>query len=398
MIFYGIGKNYYTTEKFGLLPNGENIKLIDKNGDGSSQGGKLVLTPEALFDGCFEDVYVFPTNSEEIIERLVGELGYDIKQIKKTLDINKECILGHLEKYKYVMLTTDIDYINYPYFSLRSRPDFTMRPILDQKEKMMFNCYSDKPVEDSIIFIVRDHCFKKFIEYGIIDYLKKKYTRSKWVTVLSDMCDGEYGRISTFGKDYIELLKNNFDLILTYHFRDSKKYDLVYYEQTYPSQHREITMEYDVLFLGKAKNRLNLLHSVYSKLIENNIKCRFIINDVNMVDQVYEKIEYNRVMSYDSYLEEVQKCRCILEICQVGDETSYRFAEAVVNNKKLLVNDTSCQSRKYFDHRYMRCFTNVDDIDIDWIKDDQVVDYKYKGEFEPDRFLSYITDSLNNRK
>ena len=36
---------------------------------------------------------------------------------------------------------------------------------------------------------------------------------------------------------------------------------------------------------------------------------------------------------------------------------------------------------KYYDARYMKYFKNIDDIDIEWVKRREKVDYGYKDDF-----------------
>ena len=44
----------------------------------------------------------------------------------------------------------------------------------------------------------------------------------------------------------------------------------------------------------------------------------------------------------------------------------------------------------YYNPEYMFIFTNIEDIDINWIKQDVVVDYEYQDDFSPINFLEEI--------
>ncbi len=394
MILYGIGKNYKTLKSYGLLPAGEKLLLVDRNKQGEYCDGNIINGPEILKDYTSEDIFVLPTKYDSITESLVYDYGVNRERIRTISYINKRIVLGDIDHCKYVMLTTDSDYLNFPYISLLQRNDFKMCPILDQISDRD-DYYSDKTNECEVVFIVRDHCFVKLTEYGIMDYLKRKYINASWVSVMSDMCEGEYGRFKLFGDDYLVKMKSAFDIIMTYHSEDARRHGLIYYEQAYPSFCYRDEVIYDVLFIGNSKNRLKLLHNTFLWLKEHEVTCRFYINGVNENEQIADAdIVYNTIIPYNDYLREVAKCKCILEICQTGDETTYRYAEAIINNKKLLVNDMSCIHRKYYDSRFIRYFAEVTDIDCEWIKSDIFVDYNYKNDFSPEKFLKFIDDEL----
>ncbi len=397
MILYGIGKNYGTLKSYGLLPYDDKVLLVDKNKCGNVYDGRVIHGIEAIKERPFDTIWVLPSCSEDIVENLTADLKIDKERIKTTPFINSQIVLGNLDPYKYVMITTDSDYLNFPYMSLLNSNDFTMRPILDQVNGGFFSANVGESTKKHV-FIVRDHCFIKLQQYGLINYLKSIYDKSFWVVIMSDMCGGEFGRLETFGYDYLNRLKAEFDVVLTYHRGDAQKYGLVYYEQTYPQISYKDRIMYDVLFVGNSKNRLELLHSTYRRLTEQGVSCRFFINNVNDGDQLPNaEIVYNTPLPYDAYLHEVAKSKCILEICQKGDETTYRYAEAIMNNKKLLVNDSSCVTRKYYNSNFMMCFDNPEDIDPNWIKNEITVNYHYENDFSPSNFLGFIEKCIENR-
>ena len=300
--------------------------------------------------------------------------------------------------YKYVMLTTDVDYLNYPYECLCNRDDFCMKGFLFQDSKLIFDDENEEIDTSPITFIVRDHCYMHYKSMGIFEYLKKRYPRSKWVALMSDMCGGKHGRLQLFGSDYIDNLKKDFKTVITYHSAEAQKYDLFYHEQVYPKYSDNIERGTGVLFVGYAKNRLGLLHETYRLLKNNGIQCKFFINGVSDEDKIENSdIVYNNEIRYRDYLDKVRECDCILEICQIGNESTYRYNEAVVYNKRFLFNDPSCLQRRYYNPKFMRFFDDVKDIDLEWLKSQNDVDYGYKGDFQPERLLEYIDELLMSR-
>lgn len=401
VILFGIGNNYNLFMRYADISSMKIVALVDSCRAGENINNMTIVSPEMI--GCleFDYIYVLPTESDDIVLYLTKTLGILHERVLQPYDINKIVMLGKLGRYNYVMITTDTDYLNYPYMSLRERNDFTMRVLLPQKEEFISFDSNEETDYSNVNFIIRDHCYIQNKALGVWDYLKKKYCNARWIVILSDMCDGDMGRFARMGIDYLDDLKKDFEFVITYHAGDAKKYRLLHKEQTYPysigMMNGNAIMEFDVLFVGNAKQRLGLIHDVYLTLVENGIRCRFYINGVNSNDQLANSdIIYNHMLSYENYLKEVQKCRCILEVCQVGNESTYRYDEAVVNNKKLLFNDPSCMDRKYFNKEFMHYFQNAADLDIDWIRRDISVDYKYENDFSPNRFLKYIDDILIN--
>lgn len=89
---------------------------------------------------------------------------------------------------------------------------------------------------------------------------------------------------------------------------------------------------------------------------------------------------------YEEVIQSVVNTNCILEVMQDNQEgATLRYLEAVVYNKKLLTNNKSITTFPFYNPQYMKIFETVDDIDINWIKNQDVVDYGYKDEFSPKR-------------
>lgn len=389
---YGIGKNYEIIIKYLKRNDLEIVALFDKNKVGEQVDNRIIQSPDNISLYYFDELFVLPYKTEEIIKYLIENYAVDRNKIITLEKINKEYILGNLESKRYVMLTTNSDFLNFPYLNLTKRNDFTIRIPFNLEKRMDIRNIN---IQDSkIVFIVRDHCYPDLRNSDILLYLKRSFPLAKFVVVLSDMLEGEFGRFRFRGNDYVECMKRDFDLIITYHHEEARKFGITYYEQAYPFYKLSNKIEYNVLFVGHAKNRLPLLHEVYKYLKDNSISCKFIINDVPKSKEIFDDIIYNRELSYLDYLNEVSKCECLLEICQLGNESTYRYAEAVINNKKLLFNDITCLNRRYYNKDFMRYFSKYSEIDIEWLKNFNYVDYKYDGDFDPDRFLKFIENRL----
>ena len=68
--------------------------------------------------------------------------------------------------------------------------------------------------------------------------------------------------------------------------------------------------------------------------------------------------------------------------------------EAVVYNKKLLTNNKTILSFKYYNPRYMHYFEKIEDIDWNWVARKEKVNYEYEGDFSPIYLLQDISENL----
>ena len=55
--------------------------------------------------------------------------------------------------------------------------------------------------------------------------------------------------------------------------------------------------------------------------------------------------------------------------------------EAVIYNKRLITKNEEIKELPYYDSRYMQYFEKIEDIDWEWLRTDEKVDYHYKGDF-----------------
>lgn len=190
-------------------------------------------------------------------------------------------------------------------------------------------------------------------KYGLLDYLKRKYPRSKYVCFFQDIVK-DHKRIS------IEEVKRLFDLVISYDLGDSDRYKLEYHPTIFSKidvAKNDNIPSCDVYFVGAAKNRLNEIYNAYDILTAQGVKCDFYIINVPVhLQRICEGIHYITYMDYYTNLQHVQKCKGILEILQKGAVgASLRMKEALMFNKYFVTNGIS--SQKVFDeiesHRYV---------------------------------------------
>lgn len=144
----------------------------------------------------------------------------------------------------------------------------------------------------------------------------------------------------------------------------------------------------DVFFIGGLKGaRENLILSLFKKCESHNVKADFVLSCIdknqwknrnfpNNITCIKKWIPYSKVLS------KAARTNCIVEILQKNQfSQSVRYFEALVFNKKLLTNNPNIFELPYYDERYMKYFKSVEDIDFEWLKKKETVNYGYNNEF-----------------
>ncbi|MDT2565987.1 hypothetical protein [Enterococcus avium] len=154
----------------------------------------------------------------------------------------------------------------------------------------------------------------------------------------------------------------------------------------------------DIFFVGGLKgNRENDILNTFEFLNSNGCSTNFqlMISGVRKFkQQKYEDvIEYIRGkwIPYNQILKQVVSSNCILEIVQKGQTgPSLRYFEAVCYNKKLLTNNKYTKNFPFYNSKYMKIFDDISDIDVDWVKKEEKIDYHYDEDFSPKQLLNKL--------
>lgn len=239
------------------------------------------------------------------------------------------------------------------------------------------------------------------IPYQYLIDLKKKYS-VKYVLLLQDQWMNTGGKIGDcfYARKYVNRV--NFDYIFTFDPEDLKKYCFHYQEQLYSMLSNNVCIEInsDLYFCGRAKTeRLVKLHNVYDYLNKNGISMVYRISRVKKKDRKYSGILYKKEIPYRNMIQELKKSNCILEILTEGQSgASLRYFEAICYNKKLLTDNKNVVNLPFYDPRYIKVFENPEDIDIEWVKKREEINYHYDGRFSPSRFIDKIIELEEEKK
>ena len=194
--------------------------------------------------------------------------------------------------------------------------------------------------------------------------------------------------------------KFNWDAILTFDLNDSQKYGYKYMAFCYYSSHH-ISKVFedlnDAYFVGGLKGGRNeTIYQVCNFLLSKGVKC---MSDLMLIGNVEPKTikgvyYYRGWKPYDEILAKVNASNCIIEICQKGQTgATLRYFEAVCMNKKLLTNNKNIINFPFYNQKWMKIFSSVDDIDAEWVKKREPIDYKYNGEFSPTHLIDIILNA-----
>ena len=255
-------------------------------------------------------------------------------------------------------------------------------------DRVLFRDILQSFVPDYIIFTTcwySDH---------LINFFRNNSPNSKLILRFSDMVSRELGDLN---ETEIVKIKKQFDGVIAYNQEDCDNYGFTYHSVGYSRLKKECfvqTPKYDVVFIGADKGRLEHIRDAYYKFTSAGLKCFFYLIQVKKEDRRNDGIIYSdRIMPFCEYLSYELSSKCLFEIVQDGSTgRTYRMMEAIIYNKLLITNCPEIMNTDYYNIEYIQLYNKVSDIDPSFVfKNHADVNYEYKGEFSPLRYLEFIT-------
>jgi len=322
-------------------------------------------------------------------------------------------------KYKYIVVGYGYDYYNYVYGQLNELPNATFInewPVSGIARRLIWfhlSCnlpfqqvwvyiyvFFLKKIVKGMHFVPTDRiCFlllagganNALLKYRLCERIKNTFVNSKIVFFINDLV-GKTGQPVSLMKEYA-------DLVYSYDPNDCIKYSLInhvipYSDYTFPQTG---SPEYDVVFVGAAKDRLNDIMYIYFALTEKKVTCYFRIIDVPEEAQIQmEGISYSGGITYEENLRLLQKGNCILDVIQ-GESSgnTIRVGEAIILGKKLLTNNKHTPYNGVFDDKNMLCFENIDERVIQFVSDRSQVVYEIKDKMYPVDLFHNIENTIS---
>lgn len=189
-------------------------------------------------------------------------------------------------------------------------------------------------------------------------------------------------------KEKVDLLKKLNYEVWSFDKKECLDYGFSYNNQFYEDiKIEENNIKYDLLFVGKDKNRLKILLQLKEKYFDKlNLSYKFVVRKTEKYkDKKLNKyLQYNSI-EYKKLLVLISKSRCIIDLVKEGQEgITIRVLESVFYNKKLITNNKSIKSYDLYDSNNI--FIIDEDTDFDnFMKkpykkiDDKIMD-KYRSE------------------
>lgn len=253
--------------------------------------------------------------------------------------------------------------------------------------------------DEADIIICSNASLLKYNNFDKID-IHKKRRKSKVVLFLHDTLNKlTPNEVKTIND---KINKNIIDLVYSFDSKDCETYGFKYVVQCYTpiALNPSNIISSDLYFGGRSKGRLPLLSSILVSAQNYKVKSLFRIPELNnkekeMLLKTSPTIYHEKMLSYEETLKEMINCNCILEIVQDGQSgITWRTVEAFVYNKKLLTNNIQVIHNPYYNPKYIQVFTDVKDIDFEWVKSKEYISYGYKNDYSPLNLISKIKEDL----
>lgn len=228
-------------------------------------------------------------------------------------------------------------------------------------------------------------------DLSFISYIKRRLPDAKLIYLFSNVV-----RISGAMKyGTLDKLERVFDQIYAFDKVDAKNYGFCFTPLIYTRnpEYKENTKEYDVFYIGNAKDRLDSLHKIYERCIATDLRCCFYINGVSKEKQLYPAIHYNEPLSYSSVLDYISKSKCMVDAIQSGSTAmTIKVCESVIYDKKLITTNKNVANEPFYSPDYFYVFPSNEDLAAFVNKDVKGFSNSDKAYFSPATFFDRINE------
>lgn len=198
-------------------------------------------------------------------------------------------------------------------------------------------------------------------------------------------------------------LKDDYDIVFAFDPQDAKKYGFEYSKLIYTAKLPEkddSSYEYDIFYVGQAKDRHEKLIEIFKDAVSAGLKCRFYIHGVPENEQfLHNDIIYNQRLSYGEVLDYMGKSRCIVDAIQ-GESAglTIKTCEAVVLDRKLITTNENVVNEPFFKPSNILVYKKG--VDLKKFIHTEFIPYTEKDryEFSPLRIFHQIEDYVQHGK
>lgn len=187
-----------------------------------------------------------------------------------------------------------------------------------------------------------------------------------------------------------------FSKVFSFDINDCEKYGCIYHPTIYstPNIAADNLTYTDAFFVGTyTPHRYRKLVSLYKKILSKNGTADFYIINVPNKEKRIKGIHYNKKLPYSEVQKKTQATNCVVEIMNPGQAgLTLRAMEAICLNKKLLTDNKTIKTLKYFSTGFIDCFSELKNNDVEFILRKVAVNYNYQDDFSPNTLLSHIEE------
>ena len=288
-------------------------------------------------------------------------------------------------------------------FALRKLPRlqaavirFARGPLLDRTQRVRFRKLDrliSRDAENYIVFVPGVRLY--LLPPAVVESIRGRYPDCHLIFYLIDAVE----RLALNDKrseDAVIADLDHFDAVYTYDRANAERYSDHMQFIDIPMWHAPAALvepEVQLYFCGRNKHRDELLLAIHKRVADAGMRCRMQIAMDGNLDGIHPDITQIRWLPYEDTVRDLQKSNCILEVlASHNNESTLRYKEAVIYNKKLLTNNPNIANLPYYDPRWMRTFETAEDIDLDWLRAVEPVDYGYRGDYTAERFVKTVEE------
>lgn len=205
------------------------------------------------------------------------------------------------------------------------------------------------------------HHIREYDKIIIFDYGWSKEITS-FIKKYNPKCKVHLFFFNTISNSYHQMIlkDKNIDKLWSFDQKDVEKYGLNFNTPMYAKEYVDCFPiiefpENDIIFVGKAKERISLIENIEEKCKEKQLKTDFTI--------VKSEKDY---VAYEDYVRRIMNAKCILDITNEGQTgLTLRFMEALFTNKKIITNNQYIKAYAFYDPANIFVIKNDDIEGID---------------------------------
>ena len=265
------------------------------------------------------------------------------------------CFLGIEQSNLRILFDGFFDEQNSYAFFLHPVPNANRQALISSLIQQM----EEKLPDSQLYFILYARVYELYGD-PLVYAIRSKYPNSRLICYYGDLALKHPFTLDEAGAA--------FDSLFTFDSKEAERYNLKFLQAPFgniDTTPREI--KYDVVFVGEAKDRLELIMDIYWRLKVRGFRCRFYIRGVPEEKRIQSDDIVYRGMPYAELLELDRQSRCILEIMHGNGAYSptTRRAEAMLLHKNLLTN---CPGLADSTNPQIIYFQDPAEIDLDRIR------------------------------